>query len=151
MSAVPVPARLPDEARRLFHGALHATVITVNPDGTPQASLVWMRAEGDELVFGAEGRRRKVANLRRDPRVTVLVQDEQVHAIGLVQHLTVTGRAHIDGPGIPQRYTELMDDLARRYLGTPEYPMPNRGSGTAVIVRITPERIGGLGPWSPPG
>ncbi|WP_113698877.1 TIGR03618 family F420-dependent PPOX class oxidoreductase [Nonomuraea lactucae] len=142
---------IPKEARRLFEGSAHATVVTANPDGSPQASLVWMRVEGDDLVFGAEERRRKVANLRRDPRVTVLVQDDRDHAIGLVQHLTVTGRASVEGPGIPERYTELMDDLARRYLGTERYPMPNRGSGTAVIVRITPERIGGLGPWSAPG
>lgn len=141
---------LPDEAKWLFDGAHHATVITINADGSPQASLVWMRVEDGELVFGAEQSRRKVTNLRRDPRVTVLVQDDRDHPIGLVQHLTVTGTARIEGPDIPQRYTELMDDLARRYLGTSRYPMPNRGSRTAVIVRITPVRVGGLGPWSPP-
>lgn len=42
-----------------------------------------------------------------------------------------------------------MDRAARRYLGTEIYPMPNRGSSTAVIVRITPERLGGVGPWLP--
>lgn len=142
--------RLPDSVRELFERDLHATVVTLEPDGSPQASLVWMRVEDDELVFGAEEGRRKVANLRRDPRVTVVVQDDRAHAIGLRQHLTVTGRASIVGPGIPERYTELMDDLARRYLGTETYPMPNRGSRTAVIVRIRPARIGGLGPWTDP-
>lgn len=142
---------LPDSARRLFEGDLHAAVTTVNRDGSPQTSLVWVRLEGDRLVFGAEQQRLKVRNLRRDPRVTVLVQDDRDHVIGLRQHLTVTGTATIDGPGIPDAYTELMDDLAHRYLGTQTYPMPNRGSGTAVIVRITPHRIGGLGPWAPPG
>ena len=142
--------RLPDSVRELFERDLHATVVTLEPDGSPQASLVWMRVEGDELVFGAEEGRRKVANIRRDPRVSVIVQDDRTHAIGLVQHLTIAGRASIVGPDVPGPYTELMDDLARRYLGTETYPMPNRGSRTAVIVRIRPERIGGLGPWTAP-
>ncbi len=51
---------------------------------------------------------------------------------------------------IAGRYTELMDDLARRYLGTDVYPMRNRGSATAVIVRTTPRRVGGLEPWAEP-
>ncbi|WP_037067096.1 TIGR03618 family F420-dependent PPOX class oxidoreductase [Pseudonocardia acaciae] len=145
--SVPDRQVLPPSARRLFERDLHATVVTTNPDGTPQVSLVWVELDGDDIVFGAEGWRRKVQNLRRDPVAAVIVQDTCRADNGLVRFLTVRGRATIDGPGIADRFTRLMDRLARRYLGTEAYPLPNRGSRTAVIVRIRPERVGGLGPW----
>ena len=141
---------LPSSARRLFGSDRHATVITINPDGTPQVSMVWISLDGDDLVFGAEQRRRKIQNLRRDPTVAVLVEDTERAANGLVQYLTVRGRSKIIGPGVPKEFDALMDRAAQRYLGTDVYPMPNRSSPTAVIVRITPDRIGGVGPWATP-
>jgi PPOX class probable F420-dependent enzyme len=153
MASLPAPGPrepylLPPSARRLFASDRHATVVTVNPDGTAQVSMVWIGLDGNDLIFGAEQRRRKIRNLRRDPTVTAVVQDTERAANGLVQYLTVRGRATITGPGIPGEFNALMDAAAQRYLGTSIYPMPNRNSSTAVIVRITPERIGGVGPWA---
>ena len=142
------PCLLPSSVQRMFNSGQHATVVTVNPDGTPQLSMVWIGLDGNDLIFGAEQRRRKIRNLQRDPTVAVLVQDTERAANGLVQYLTVRGRATITGPGIPQEFNALMDGAAKRYLGTDIYPMPNRGSTTAVIVRIRPDRIGGVGPWA---
>ncbi|WP_083731302.1 MULTISPECIES: TIGR03618 family F420-dependent PPOX class oxidoreductase [Protofrankia] len=142
---------LPASARRLFASDREATVVTIDPDGTPQASLVWMALDRGSLVFGVEEHRRKVRNLRRDPRVTVIIHDNERTADGvadgLTQYLTVRGRATLLGPGIPDELTALMDTLARRYLGTDVYPFGNRGSETGMIVRIAVERIGGVGPW----
>ncbi|SBW18161.1 TIGR03618 family F420-dependent PPOX class oxidoreductase [Protofrankia symbiont of Coriaria ruscifolia] len=94
---------LPVSARRLFASDREATIVTIDPDGAPQASLVWMAFDGGDLVFGVEEHRRKVRNLRRDPRVTVVVHDDERTADGvadgLVQYLTVRGRATLLGQG----------------------------------------------------
>ena len=66
---------LPPAARALLDGLNFATVATVQPDGSPQTSVVWIRADGDDLLFSTIKGRRKHANLTRDPRVSVLVLD----------------------------------------------------------------------------
>jgi PPOX class probable F420-dependent enzyme len=137
---------VPASARRLFESDRHATVVTVGPGGEPQVSLVWIELDGDELVFGVEERKARVRNVRRDPRVTVVVEDTDDGPSGLRQYLTVHGRAKVVGPAVEAEFTALMDRLSHRYLGT-DYPFANRGSATAVIVRITPDRVGGVGPW----
>jgi PPOX class probable F420-dependent enzyme len=138
---------LPASAHRLFEGDRHATIITVDPDGTPQVSLIWVARDGDEIVFGVEERRRKVQNLRRDPRVVLMIEDDRDGALGLRQYLVVHGTVRFTGPDIPHEWNELMDAQAQRYLGT-DFLLPNRGSRTALIGRITPTRIGGWGPWA---
>ncbi|MBB5922318.1 PPOX class probable F420-dependent enzyme [Actinoalloteichus hoggarensis] len=138
---------LPESTHRLFDRALNVVFITVDPDGSPQASLMWVSRDGDELVFGVESSRRKVRNLRRDPRVTLVIEDEEDSPVGLRQHLVVRGTVRFEGPGIAQEFAALMDRQARRYYGT-DYPHANRDSDTTLIGRITPTRIGGIGPWA---
>ena len=70
---------LPPAARALLDGLNFATVATVQPDGRPQTSVVWIRADGDDLLFSTIKGRRKNANLTRDPRVSVLVLDAGDH------------------------------------------------------------------------
>lgn len=140
---------LPESAHRLFEGDRHATIVTINPDGTPQTSLVWASRDSDDILIGMEGRRPKARNLLRDPRVTLLVEDDRKDERGLVQYLLVHGKASITGPGIPAEWTAFMDRQAARYLGPGQrYDLGNRDSPTAVIARITPDRIGGIGPWA---
>jgi PPOX class probable F420-dependent enzyme len=138
---------LPESTYRLFEGDRHATVVTINPDGSPQASLIWIARDGDELVFGVENRRLKTRNLRRDPRITLLIEDDRDSEIGLRQYLVVRGTVTFEGPDIPEKWNELMDAQAQRYFGTP-FLLENRGSRTAVIGRIKPERVSGIGPWA---
>ncbi|MGC7099368.1 PPOX class F420-dependent oxidoreductase [Amycolatopsis lurida] len=141
--------KLPESTHRLFESTHHATVVTVNPDGSPQASLVWVQRDGDEILIGMEGTRPKARNLRRDPRVTLLIEDHENDEVrGLRQYLLLHGTAVVTGPDIPGEFDALMDAQARRYLGLPRYPFENRSSTTAVIVRITPTRITGNGPWA---
>lgn len=121
-------------------------MVTVNPDGSPQASLMWVSRDGDNLLFGVEQHRVKVRNLRRDPRVTVLVDDDTMSG-GLRQHLIVHGTVTFSGPDIPEEFAAFMDRQARRYLGT-DYPFANRLSASALIGRIRVKRIGGVGPWA---
>ncbi|WP_103355165.1 TIGR03618 family F420-dependent PPOX class oxidoreductase [Amycolatopsis sp. CA-128772] len=139
---------LPESCHRLFERPFNAVLTTVNPDGSPQTSMVWASREGDEIVMGMEGHRPKVRNIRNDPRVTVLIEDHDGHdARGLPQYLLVRGTARVEGPDIAQEFTALMDRQARRYLEAERYELGNQGSPTAVIVRVTADRVTGNGPW----
>lgn len=139
---------IPQNAHRLFESDRHATVVTVGPSGSPQVSMVWVELDGGELVFGAEERKARVRNLRLDQRIAVTVEDTLDGPSGLRQYLTVHGTATVTGPGVSTEFEKLMDRLSYRYLGK-AYPFANRGSSTAVIVRVKPGRLTGLGPWIP--
>jgi PPOX class probable F420-dependent enzyme len=146
MSAIP----LPQSTHRLFETDKHVVLVTVDADGAPQASLVWAHREGDQVVIGMEGYQRKVGNLRRDPRVTLIIEDDQPSKRGLTQYLVIRGTADVEGPDIPAEWTELMDKQSQRYLGK-DYPFENRHSPTGVIARVTPQKITGEGPWAARG
>ena len=66
---------LPDEARRVVESDALAHVTTIDPDGRPQTTLAWVGFEGDEVIFATLPDQRKLRNLRRDPRVTISIQD----------------------------------------------------------------------------
>ena len=134
---------IPDAARELLEGDGLAHLVTIEPDGRPQVSCVWVGLEGGEIVFASIGDRRKLDNIRRDPRVALSIEGTGFNAIGLREYLVVHGRARIEEGGAP----ELLQRLAHTYLG-PDVkfpPMDNPPPG--VVVRITAERLGGVGPW----
>jgi PPOX class probable F420-dependent enzyme len=134
--------KLPSQVVRVLRSPALAHLITINPDGTPQVSVVWMDVEDDELVCLAERSRQKVKNLRRDPRVVVSLEDPEKNVDGLPHHLVLRGHARIvDGVDVA-----LQDQLARAYLGVEPYPFANRGAASQVVLRITVDRISGFGP-----
>ena len=139
---------LPESTHRLFTEPKDVTVITLDPDGSPQASLVWAERDGDEILLGLQGPHRKTRNLFRDSRVTLLIQDDQVSPRGITQYLVIRGTAKLEGPGIPADYKALMDHLSQRYLGVPEFPFGEGIWDTGVIARITVDRVAGEGPWT---
>jgi PPOX class probable F420-dependent enzyme len=137
---------LPDAARELIESGTLAHLVTLNEDGSPQVTCVWVGIDGDELVSGhlAAGQR-KLRNVRRDPRVSLSFEGTRVHPPGLKEYLVVHGRARLEEGGAP----ELLQRLAHVYLG-PEVkfpPMDNPPPG--VTMRIKVERFGGVGPWAP--
>jgi PPOX class probable F420-dependent enzyme len=137
-------AGLPDSARELIESGALAHLVTLNADGTPQVTCVWMGVDGDDLVAGHLGRHHKVRNIERDPRVVVSFEGTRVHPPGLKEYLVVHGRARITEGGAP----ELLQRLAHVYLG-PDVdfpPIPDPPSG--FVTHVTPERIGGVGPWT---
>lgn len=138
---------LPESTHRLFDTDNHAVLVTVDEDGSPQASLVWAQRDGDQVLIGMEGYQRKAGNLRRDPRVTLVIEDDQPSRRGLTQYLVVRGTAEVIGPKIPQEWAALMDKQSQRYLGK-DFPFENRYTETGVIVRVTPEKLTGEGPWA---
>ncbi|HEY3559227.1 MAG TPA: TIGR03618 family F420-dependent PPOX class oxidoreductase [Kribbella sp.] len=139
---------LPQSTHRLFDEPKDVTMITIDPDGSPQAALVWVGRDGDDLLIGVEERHRKTRNLRRDPRITLVVQDDRISPRGLTQYLVVRGTAKLEGPGNRQQYKALMDRLSRKYLGADEFPFGNEEVyAGATVVRVIVERVTGEGPW----
>jgi PPOX class probable F420-dependent enzyme len=138
-------AALPESARELIEAGALAHFVTINGDGSPQVSCVWMGLEGDELVAGHLMPQQKIRNIERDPRVVVSFEGTRIHPPGLKEYLVVHGRARVTEGGAP----ELLQRLAYVYLG-PDVtfpPMPDPPPG--FVSRITVERVGGVGPWAP--
>lgn len=135
---------LPQSARELLESDALAHLVTINQDGSPQVTCVWVGVDGDEVVLGSLNRNVKLRNIERDPRVCFSVQGRGVNAFGLTEYLVVNGRARIEPGGAP----ELLRRLARVYLGpdVPFPPMPNPPPG--YVVRIAVDRLGGVGPWA---
>lgn len=127
------------ESDRLAH------LVTLNPDGSPQVSCVWVGLEGDEIVSGHLGTRQKMRNVERDPRVALSIEAKGTNELGLQEYLVVHGRGRIQEGGAP----ELLQRLARTYIGPDAVfpPMPDPPPG--FVTRITVERLGGVGPWAP--
>jgi PPOX class probable F420-dependent enzyme len=135
--------QLPGSARELIESGALAHLVTIGRDGAPQISCVWVGFDGDDLVSGHIGDRQKLRNVRRDPRVALSVEGPRIHPPGLKEYLVVHGRARIEEGGAP----ELLQRLARVYLGPDVKFPPMENPPPGYTLRITPERIGGVGPW----
>lgn len=138
-------AVLNDAARQLIESGALAHMVTLDPDGTPQVSVVWVGVEGDELVAGhLHADQRKLRNLRRDPRVAFSFESAQANAVGMRHYLVVHGNARVTEGGAP----ELLHRLAQVHVGpgTRFPPMPDPPPG--FVTRTTVERVSGNGPWT---
>jgi PPOX class probable F420-dependent enzyme len=135
---------IPDAARELIESEALAHLVTLEPDGRPQVSCVWVGLEDGDIVFASLGPRRKLDNIRRDPRVALSIESTAINAIGLREYLVVHGTARVEEGGGP----ELLQRLAHTYIGPDAKfpPMPDPPPG--VVVHIVPERLGGVGPWA---
>jgi PPOX class probable F420-dependent enzyme len=136
---------LPDTARELLQSDALAHVTTIDPDGAPHVTAAWVGLEDDTIVFATLPDQRKLRNLRRDPRIAVSVASRRTNEWGLLEYLVVYGTAAVTEGGAP----EMLQHLAHTYLGPdvvfPAMPDPPPG----YVTRITPERLGGVGPWNP--
>jgi PPOX class probable F420-dependent enzyme len=127
-------ATLTDEQARLLEAPNFATVGTLNPDGSPQLTIVWIDWDGEYVVFNTAAGRAKPRNLERDSRVSVLVLDREdgyrwVAARGLAELSTNGADAHID-------------KLARKYTGEGWQPKPGE---QRLVVRFRPEHVSAYG------
>jgi PPOX class probable F420-dependent enzyme len=135
---------LNEAAREALSAGHLAHLVTLNPDGSPQLSVVWVGVDGDDIVFAHLSAGQKIKNLQRDQRVALSMVTGGRNDAGLDHYLIVHGRARLVEGGGP----ELLQRLAHVYLGPdvkfPAWDDPPPG----VVVHITPERVGGVGPWS---
>ena len=134
---------LPASARELLESDALAHLVTLNADGSPQVSCIWVGLDGDEIVSGHLRWQQKLRNVERQPRVALSVEGTVVQPPGLKQHLIVHGHARIEQGGA----AELLQRLAHVYLGSDVRFPPMDDPPPGFVLRTTVERIGGVGPW----
>jgi PPOX class probable F420-dependent enzyme len=135
---------LNDNVRAALTAGRLAHLVTINPDGSPQLSAVWIGLDGDEIVAAHLMGGQKVRNIARDPRVAVSVEAEGANPIGMTNYLIVHGTARLVAGGAP----ELLQRLAETYLGPGVRfpPMDDPPPGHVIHIRV--DRVGGVGPWT---
>ena len=128
-----------ERLREVLDSPVFATVATIQPDGTPQQSVVWVERDGDDVLFMVGVGSRKERNLRRDRRVSVLVCPPEAP----YGYAAIRGSAVFE-PALSER---LRDRLTMKYVGRTYAEhverTPEARAGDAVAVRVTPERIAG--------
>ncbi|GAA0234132.1 PPOX class F420-dependent oxidoreductase [Cryptosporangium japonicum] len=134
---------LPPELRRLIESGPLTHLSTVNPDGSPQVSVVWIGLDGDELVSGHLGRYVKLRNIERDPRVVLSFLAPRDPSVVLNEYAVLTARATVHPS---DDAWDLLDRLTKVYMSPQDtFPAP-RGPGFVVRYRVG--RVGGVGPWT---
>ena len=121
------------EIRRLLDGANFAVLATINPDGAPQTSAMWVGREGDEVLFSTVAGRRKHRNLERDPRASVTVLDAQ----DPYNYVELRGRMAIE-----EDIGRAFDTgLSWKYDGRD--PDPDPPGAVRLILRMTVDKVTG--------
>ena len=133
---------MPDSAKAVIESGRLAHLVTVNKDGSPHVTIVWVGLDGDDIVIGKLAEDQKVRNIRRDPRVSLSIEAEGDQH-GMQNHLVVEGTATVTEGGAPA----LLHELAQRYVGpgTTFPPMPDPPEG--YVIRVAPSKVRGMGPW----
>jgi len=126
-------AEIPQEAREILDKESFAHVATLNADGSPQVTPVWISTENGNVAINTAEGRLKPDNLRRDPRVSISVTDPE----DAYKPVLIRGRAtEITHEGAD----EHINELAKKYLGEDEYPFRQPGEERVKIV-IEPEKV----------
>jgi PPOX class probable F420-dependent enzyme len=137
-------ADLHPEAIKLIESGRLAHMVTLNPDGSPQVSCVWVGVEDGEIVSAHLPRNQKVKNVEREPRVAISIEGEGLSDAGLRRYLVVHGSARVTEGGA----ADLLQRLAHVYLGPDVKFPPMDDPPPGYVIRTRPERLGGVGPWS---
>ena len=126
---------LPEFARTLVDAGHVVALATVNPDGSPQTSPVWVDRDGADVLVSTAAGRRKVTNIERDPRVSLTVWDPadneryvEIRGTAVVEAdpgrvFAIALGEKYDGPGGGDSFRDLPADVTR------------------VILRVTPSRV----------
>ncbi|WP_405554764.1 PPOX class F420-dependent oxidoreductase [Streptomyces sp. NBC_01171] len=130
-------AALSDRLRSLLDTPVFIVVGTVQPDGSPQMSPVWVKRDGDDVLISTTVDRRKEKNLKRDPRVTVVVTDPE----NPYEYAEIRGTAELTTEG----GQALIDELSLKYSGKKyaEFNPASANDAERVVVRITPRKVVG--------
>ena len=136
--------RIPDSARAVLESKALGHLVTINPDGSPQVSVIWVGLDGDEIIAAHIPNNRKVRNIRRDGRVALTLETDVVNDMGLAQYLTITGTARITEGGA----VDILRTLAKTYIGPDAEFFPGTEPPPGYVTHISVEKIGGVGPWA---
>ncbi|MBI5285851.1 MAG: PPOX class F420-dependent oxidoreductase [Chloroflexi bacterium] len=125
------------QKKLLVEGTNFVHFATINKDGSTQVTPVWVDFDGTHVLVNSEETRRKVRNVKRDPRVSISVQApdnpyQYTEIRGRVVEITAAGGA------------EHIDKMAKKYMGADKYPY-NQPGDVRVILKIVPEHVSGMG------
>jgi PPOX class probable F420-dependent enzyme len=136
---------LPRELRDLIASGPMAHLSTINADGSPQVTVIWIGLDGDDLVSGHMSWQAKMRNIERDPRVVLSFDAPRVPGVFLNEYAVLRARAAVEPS---DDVWNLLNRLAKVYMSPDaEFPAPK---GPGYVVRYSVERIGGIGPWASP-
>ena len=136
--------KIPQSLREVIEKGPYAHLTTLNRDGSPQVTVVWVGIEGDEFVMGHLAMHQKVKNIRRDPRVALSILSDKTSAQGMREYVVAYGNARVTEGGA----VALLQRLAPIYLGPgADYPPASMRNIAGYVTRITPARFSGIGPW----
>jgi PPOX class probable F420-dependent enzyme len=134
---------LPPELRDLIDSGPLAHLSTINADGCPQVSVIWVERDGDDLLSGHMQRYAKLRNIERDPRVVLSFIAPRDPSAFLNPYAVLRAHATIEEG---EHAWELLARLTKVYMSPDaDFPAP-RASGFVIRYRI--DRIGGVGPWA---
>ncbi|MGW2788209.1 PPOX class F420-dependent oxidoreductase [Streptomyces populi] len=130
-------ATLSDDLKELLDSPVFVNLATIQPDGSPQVSPVWVKRDGDDVLISTTVGRQKEKNLRRDPRVSVLFQPFDAP----YTYAEIRGTAEITTEG----GQELIDELSLKYTGKQyaDFNPASKDDTQRVVVRITPSKVVG--------
>jgi len=131
------PIRLDETTRAALESGRLVHLATINPDGTPQVTCMYAGWDGDDIVAGHLADHVKLRNIRRDPRVTLSVESD-VAFEGFSPYLVIKGIARVEEGGAV--------DVLRRITRN-QFPPPGDNWPEGFVTRISPQRLGGTGPW----
>jgi len=134
---------LPQQLRDLILSGPLAHLTTINADGSPQVTVIWIGLDGDDIVSGHLGRYAKVRNMERDPRVVLSFTAPHDRTTVMNPYAVLQARALVE----PSEHAwDLLDRLVKVYTSPDAtFPAP-RVAG--YVVRYQVERVGGVGPWA---
>jgi PPOX class probable F420-dependent enzyme len=124
---------LSEATLRLLDGKNYAVLATINPDGSPQTSVMWVGRDGGDLLFSTIEGRRKYRNMLRDPRVSVTVID----SADPENYVELRGRVSMT-PDVGRR---VDTQLSWKYDGRD--PDDDRPGAVRVVVRMVVEKAAG--------
>jgi PPOX class probable F420-dependent enzyme len=136
--------KIPDELRALIQAGTPAHLVTLNPDGSPHLTMVWIGIDGEYLVAAHLPENQKVKNIRRDPRVVLSLQAATISSFGLTEYAVIYGEATIEEGGA----ADLLQKLAYIYIGPGVKFPPMDNPPPGYITRIRIRQISGVGPWT---
>lgn len=124
-------SKLTEQQVRVLRDKNLGYLATVNADGSPQVTPVWIDTDGEAVIMNTAVGRLKERNLRRDPRVMIAVNDpENPNATQVL----IRGRAEL----VEEGAKAVIDRLAKKYTGADEYPWLQPGE-RRVTIRVVPE------------
>ncbi|MFN2593308.1 MAG: PPOX class F420-dependent oxidoreductase [Actinomycetota bacterium] len=122
---------LEPEIKKLAQGANFATITTLLQDGSPITHVMWIDADDEHVLINTETHRLKYKNVQRDPRVSIVIWDND----DPYSYAEVRGRVVDTVTGAEAR--QHIDELSHKYHG---YEYKNKIQSERVILKVAPDR-----------